>query len=90
MLTFAIEENLEKYEQSYTLKQSLMNIEEYVIRSNISFQIVKAQMELFRGKCIQEKIEWQTVVIKQRILIELAAINPRAPADLIKTTFRMM
>ena len=35
-----------------------MNIEEYVIRSNISLHTVKAQMELFRGKCIQEKIEW--------------------------------
>jgi len=33
-------------------------------------------------------VDW--TVVNQRILMELAAINPTAPEDLIRTTFRMM
>jgi hypothetical protein len=33
-------------------------------------------------------VDW--TMVNQRILMELAAINPTAPEDLIRTTFRMM
>ena len=68
-----------------------MNIAEYVIRSNISLQTVKAQIKLCREKMHSRKIrivDW--TVVNQRILMELAAINPTAPEVLIRTTFRMM
>jgi hypothetical protein len=80
-----------KYEQNYTLEQSFINIAEYVIRSNISLQIVKAQIKLCREKNALRKIrivDW--TVVNERILMELAPINPTAPEDLIRTTFRMM
>jgi hypothetical protein len=33
-------------------------------------------------------VDW--TVVNERILMELAPINPTAPEDLIRTTFRMM
>ena len=80
-----------KYEQNYTLEQSFINIAEYVIRSNISLQIVKAQIKLCREKNAFKKnriVDW--IVVNQRILMEIAAINPAVPEDLTKTTFGMM
>jgi hypothetical protein len=67
-----------KYEQNYTLEQSFINIAEYVIRSNISLQIVKAQIKLCREKNALRKIrivDW--TVVNERILMELAPMARR-------------